>query len=234
MKLFVVSDVHYDIAGPKALTRVVTDSKALDYDALVCLGDIHNEERGLARFLESFKHVDSKYYVWGNHCLWATAGNEPRLVELARAAGWRTMDPGLPYQVVDEALLFRLYYRPQPSWQAWHGNDLRYTNDHQWFDVERFVQHTETPIPGPVNVKWSASHMQPTAKLPNEYEPHCMYVNPDIDAVLRAAGSPLHLFGHTHQRLDKTLDGVRYVNRSATTRDYGLVMKTESFLVDQT
>ncbi|MFH1567359.1 MAG: metallophosphoesterase [Gemmatimonadota bacterium] len=37
--------------------------------------------------------------------------------------------------------------------------------------------------------------------------------SPRIEAQLRAAGSRLHVFGHSHIRVDETLDGVRYVQQ---------------------
>jgi hypothetical protein len=40
-----------------------------------------------------------------------------------------------------------------------------------------------------------------------------MFYNPSIDYALGLHGNPLHLFGHTHETLDWTLAGVRYVNR---------------------
>ncbi|HKZ58756.1 MAG TPA: hypothetical protein VJ547_02755 [Candidatus Thermoplasmatota archaeon] len=58
-----------------------------------------------------------------------------------------------------------------------------------------------------------------------------MFYNPDIDRVLRAHGSPAHLYGHTHEPVDTTVDGVRYVNAPVgyecprgTLQDFGIVV----------
>jgi len=37
--------------------------------------------------------------------------------------------------------------------------------------------------------------------------------SPLIESQLRALGSELHLFGHSHIRWDETIDGVRYLQR---------------------
>ncbi|HEX9710578.1 MAG TPA: hypothetical protein VGB42_11520 [Candidatus Thermoplasmatota archaeon] len=108
-------------------------------------------------------------------------------------------------------LLFDLFYRPGMT-----DAQIAYTVDNEYMEVrsrEYRLGDGDLATRGPP-VRFSVSHMAPNVQVPTKYrtrEP--MFYNTDIDRVLRAHGSRVHRFGHTHEWADAVVDGVRYVNR---------------------
>jgi predicted phosphodiesterase len=219
MRVLLLSDPHYDFHARTSRASFLQDLRA-EPDAIVVAGDVANSvppaEAFFALFNDRLPNA-RRYYVLGNHCAWIgphareNPAGQPCLHEIARRHGFQTTGEKENWRVVDGVLLFDLFYKPGMS-----DEQVRYTVDNDYFEVrdrELSVDASKLKVPEG-GVRFSVSHLSPNVAIPTAYrtrEP--MFYNPDIDAVLRAHGSPVHLFGHTHEPADVVVSGVRYVNR---------------------
>ncbi len=219
MRLFVIADPHIDFLSANILPLLSQMVDAEKPDALLCTGDISNTPEPLQAFLRSFTQLIPKYLLWGNHDLWAYKGDATSFQQEAQEAGWICPNSRLPYQVIDDILFVNLFYTPQSAW-GWDGNDPNYSSDHRFFDVTQRTRPEVPLLPNPPNVRFSTSHMKPRSDLPSAYPPQYLFVNPTIDAIVRAHHSPLHIFGHTHEPLQEKREGVTYINHSFVDLDY--------------
>jgi hypothetical protein len=109
---------------------------------------------------------------------------------------------------VDDVLLFSLEYEEDLT-----DEEIEYTVDKTYFPVHEHCRSMPSPVIWRP-VRFSVSHLAPYWDLPTRHaERSRMYYNRDINGVLRAFQSSIHVFGHTHETLDHTVAGVRYVNR---------------------
>lgn len=218
MRVLLLSDPHYDFHHRESRAFFLQDLPQPP-DAIVVAGDVantaHMAEAFFALFDGRFASAE-RYFVLGNHCAWigpharSNHGREPCVHAIARSHGFLTTGEDELWRVEKGVLLFDLFYP--------HGmtaTQIAYTVDDDYFDVrsrQAFVDDPLARAPCP-RVRFSVSHLAPNTGLPTQYstrEP--MFYNPDIDRVLRAHGSPVHMFGHTHEAVDTILEGVRYVN----------------------
>ncbi len=218
MRVLLLSDPHYDFHHRESRAFFLQDLPESP-DAIVVAGDVSNSAHRAEEFFSLFDGrfaSAERYFVLGNHCAWIgphawfNPGREPCLHEIARRFGFQTTGERDLWCVVNGVLLFDLFYRP-----AMTAAQIAYTVDNDYFDVRSRQAPVEDALTGgvPPRVRFSVSHLAPNTSLPTQYatrEP--MFYNPDIDRVLRAHGSPVHLFGHTHEAVDTVVEGVRYVN----------------------
>lgn len=209
MRVLALSDPHMDFAtaAKRALFR-----QQVDCDFVVVTGDVANDPQTAQRFFDCLAHVNApKMIVPGNHDEWwgAKAFKRPRgptFQELCEEHDYICPDPSLPYEVVEGFLLFNLHYNPALTYQ-----EEVETNDRRFFHVKDFT--APLPVKDLPPFHFSVSHMVLNTRLPTTYPSRSlMFYNPDIDKVIRANRSPVHFFGHSHESLDVTLEGVRYVN----------------------
>jgi len=237
MRVLLLSDPHYDFHHGESRAFFLQDLPVTP-DAIVVAGDVSNSAHMAEAFFCLFDGrfpSAERYYVLGNHCAWigpharSNEGGEPCVHEIARRHGFQTTGERELWRVVDGVLLFDLFYRPLMT-----PAQIAYTVDNDYFDVRSRQASVDDALAraAPPRVRFSVSHLAPNTSLPTQYatrEP--MFYNPDIDRVLRAHGSPAHLYGHTHEPVDTTVDGVRYVNAPVgyecprgTLQDFGIVV----------
>lgn len=241
LRILHVSDPHYDF-DPSGVRDVVQSTiHNQDFDAVACTGDIANNEADCAEFLGWFSDVKvPKYLVPGNHDLWWTRKPRTTLNTTvhdgfgghAQRNGWKTPRPDALWDVVDNVLLFNVFYTPEPAWDSLPriayergqgGNDLTYSADHR--HIYRFEELVRRDIPEPEKsrpVNFSLSHLSPSDAIPSRYAPQVCFVNNQILRIAQAFASPLHLYGHTHEPQDTTVFGTRVVNCSWMDADYRL------------
>jgi 3',5'-cyclic AMP phosphodiesterase CpdA len=218
MRVLLLSDPHYDFHHGESRAFFL-QALPQEPDAIVVAGDVSNTAHMAEEFFSLFNgrfESAKRYYVLGNHCAWigpharTNLGGEPCVHEIARRHGFHTTGENELWRVMDGVLLFDLFYRPGMT-----ADQIAYTVDDEYMDVrarqasvDAALDQAERPA-----VTFSVSHLSPNTRLPTQYktrEP--MFYNEDIDRVLRAHASPVHFFGHTHERVDTMLDGVRYLN----------------------
>lgn len=212
MKILLISDPHIDFA--------TTDKKRFflqpleDVDMIVCTGDVANDPWDFRQFLDWFSMYNvPKYIVPGNHDLWWARTYKTWNYMVGQVSGgWICPPPDKLYSIVDDVLLINFWYWKY-DWPE--GVDAGNYRDFQELDVDALTVKSDREL-GDLSdltpTKLSVSHMSPRLDVPSAYKPNFLFVNPIIDKVVRAHHSKLHLFGHTHERVDKVLDGVRYVN----------------------
>ncbi len=229
MKILLITDPHVDFGILNKKTMCVLATK-LDFDIVVCTGDVSNDEQNLTDFLHWFDFVDKpKYIVPGNHDLWAMKTHQ-RFYDVVTAAGWKTVAPDKWFEVIDGMLFFNLYYQYYQS-----TNGIYYTNDAEMFNVGKHILEThvlnellDAPVTEPVKIAFS--HVMPHMYIPSKFKPHFLYVNPHVGFVSRKYGATTHLFGHTHEQADQVIDGVRYINRPIGYHDFPETMFTPAVL----
>lgn len=219
MRVLSLSDPHYDFHRRDSRGFFLQDLHP-EPDAIVIAGDVANTAPAADDFFALFDGrfpEASRFYVLGNHCAWigpharVNPGGDPCVHAIASAHGFKTNEEVGGWRVDGGVLLFDLFYRSGMT-----AKQIDYTVDNDYFDVrtrEMAVEDNDLPS-APAPVLFSVSHLAPNTSLPTSYpnrEP--MFYNPDIDRVLRAFGSRLHFFGHTHEAVDVVLNGVRYVNQ---------------------
>ena len=232
MRVFGVSDVHVDYQAN--LDWVAALSKQ-DYqqDAVLVAGDLSHDmaltQRCLALLQERFADV---LFVCGNHDLWVKRRDPIDSLEK-----FHLLQKTLQAQGVAQQPL----YRPQVSLvplQSWYDYsfgepDTKLRN--LWMDYRRcrWPQHWE---PADVAAQFRQMNPQPNLRpqvpcitlshfmprmdlLPPVAVEHFGFLLPilgsqALDQELRLHQPQIHLYGHSHVNVDKTIDGVRYVNNA--------------------
>lgn len=223
MRILLLSDPHYDFIQPSGGKRWLL-GKVPKIDLLVVAGDVANYAWAADDFFRVMSVLPCPKVVCpGNHDAgysketaysdgYGTQIGKPdtSFFDIAKNHGFITNDKNESYSIVSldgrRIMIFNLFYSPDVS-----EGEMNDTNDLISFDVNRLKK--QVPIPNqPQQVDFSVSHMCSRADTNPKYPRHGMFVNENIDALLRAHGSKLHFFGHTHQYFDGVIDGVRYVN----------------------
>lgn len=216
MEVLHIADPHVDFE-PKTTKKQISESiQNGGIDMVVCTGDISNSEMHTESFFSWFDKLDvPKYVVMGNHDYWAF--RDPMdFKRLAEDHGWKTMNPENHWEVVDDVLMFNMIYTPWPGIPA----DPYYTNDHHFFDISKrflLLKDVQMPPDGVSKVRFSMGHMSPSERIPSDFTPKLMYVNPLMLDVAKVYRSPVHFYGHVHENGDNVIDGIRCV--SVTTKD---------------
>ncbi|MFL6623909.1 MAG: metallophosphoesterase [Sulfurifustaceae bacterium] len=231
MRVFALSDVHIDY---DANARWLAGLSRVDYqdDVLILAGDISDNVALLASCFETVAHRFKKVlYVPGNHDLWVIRDNPRRssfdkfdlVRELALSFGL-SLTP-LRFDALDIVPLFGWY-------DYSFGMPSRELLD-IWADYRacvwpcdvagvaaRFAEENAAALQVRGGNIISCSHFLPRIDL----MPH--YIPPDkrilypvlgtsrLEAQLRALGSRIHVYGHSHVNRQVTIDGVRYINNA--------------------
>ncbi|MES2154415.1 MAG: metallophosphoesterase [bacterium] len=254
VRILHVSDPHYDFHPVEIREAVLSSIERADFDVVACTGDIANSENNCAEFLGWFSDVKApKFLTPGNHDLWwirkpATAErhagerNADGFWGHAARAGWLTPNPDKLWDVVQNVLMFNVFYTPNPAWdhippsrysRGRGGNDPMYSADcRQMFGFRDLFKDPGSPgkesLP---SVAWSMGHLSPSDMIPSFFPPQVCFVNNRIGELAKAHGSLLHLFGHTHEARDVEVGRLRCVNHSWVDAQYDVNLPREGLVV---
>lgn len=233
MRLFALSDVHIDYPDN---ARWVEDLSNEDYrdDVLILAGDLTEDSQLLAwclgQFATKFRQV---LFVPGNHDLWVRRDPETgcslqKFDNVCRIAA----DAGVsmrPYRHGDTLVVPLLgwydYSFGEPEedlFKIWM--DYRACNWPDGFDMQQVTAHflamNPWTLPEPAERVVTFSHFLPRIDLIPFFVPRAMRsLDPvlgsyGIERQLRALGSQLHVYGHSHINRRVVIDGVTYVNNA--------------------
>jgi len=233
MRVFALSDIHVDYP---VNARWVEDLSTFDYqdDLLILAGDVSDSLKRIEQCLKAFARRFSKVlFVPGNHELWVMrdpvetnslvkftdvctvaeqAGASMRAfhrgsLSVVPLLGWYDFSFGLPGEYLRSAWMDFIACRWPAGWEA--GDIAAYflgRND-----------CTRVPV-GRTTI--SFSHFLPRIDLMPSFIPaedRALYPvlgSARLDEQIRALGSTLHVYGHSHVNRRITIDGVTYVNNA--------------------
>lgn len=235
MRVFATADLHADFRANRDLVDDLSSTEYVD-DVLIAAGDIGHRMDLIAAVLEALRERFSRvFYVPGNHDLWVREGEGDsleRFGELLECCARTDIDTA-------PARIAALHVVPLFSWYepALDGGgevprrwaDRRHCRwpDHLSSPAEYFASLNEPYLraltdatTGQAGLTLTCSHFLPRRDLlpPDRFlrYPELPKVagSPRIERQLRQAGSDIHVFGHSHIRVDEIIDGVRYVQHS--------------------
>ncbi len=241
MRLFAVSDLHVDYEANAAWIEALSRQDYRD-DVLIVAGDLsHQQARLLGALSALAERFHAVLFVPGNHDLWVhsreTVSSLERHDQLAKAVeqlGVHTT----PFSHRDVTIVPLLSWydfsfgEPGPKLRkAWM--DFRRCRWPQDWDSASISDHFLSLNPHPDNVPTNVderafvtfSHFMPRADLlPDPAVMHSGYLLPilgswALDRQLRSydrhtTGHHHHVYGHSHVNVDRTINGVRYVNNA--------------------
>jgi predicted phosphodiesterase len=232
MRIFAISDLHVDFARNLEQVRSLSSTQYSN-DALILAGDVSHRleqvEVTLARLTACFSTV---FFTPGNHDLWAGDGTSldqlDALESLCTGLGVQTV----PTKVGDcwvvplygwyESVFAERLHAEAPAdrlldrWTDYHRCRWPQHLSDDDARCEHFARLNRWAPSGGEQVV-SFSHFLPRPELLPRVENLRFKELPRVagtqrlDDQLRAAGSVVHVFGHTHIPWDETIEGVRYV-----------------------
>ncbi|ABC35295.1 metallophosphoesterase [Burkholderia thailandensis] len=236
MRVFSISDLHVEYPENARWLDALPRYEHTR-DVLILAGDVATDlahiERAFGAFCARFEAV---VFVPGNHDLWlgprdtaATSIDKwHALRELAQRMGVR-VDPFHAHGVsVVPLLAWYDYSFGEPSdglLQVW-GDYRRcvWPQDMTPADVARHLEaHNREYLDIRNDIVISCSHFLPRADLMPSMAPAWVKALAPVmgswrlDRQIRALGSAIHVFGHSHLNQARTIDGVRYVNSALGT-----------------
>eukprot|EP00931_Biecheleriopsis_adriatica_P061450 TRINITY_DN3694_c0_g1_i1.p1 TRINITY_DN3694_c0_g1~~TRINITY_DN3694_c0_g1_i1.p1 ORF type:complete len:1450 (+),score=323.95 TRINITY_DN3694_c0_g1_i1:32-4381(+) len=229
-KVFVVPELFFDRGSNEAWAHGIHNTKFLD-DILILPGNVANSLRALERALKTLKNKFRRvFFIPGNQEMWITNVETDKYSD-SLCKLWAILDlcDQLGVDTCPAAISEGVYVVPLLSWynaefdvtdpfpdtQFQHDKYAKWPMDahHQ---VWRFMlalnrAHVEKPYHGTVI---TCSHFVPRSELPvsREYGGAKVSGCTELDDQLRDAKSTCHVYGHTHKRFTKELDGVVYIN----------------------
>lgn len=232
MRVFGVSDVHVDYQANMAWVAELSRQN-YQQDAVLVAGDLSHDlaltQRCLALFQERFADV---LFVCGNHDLWVKSKDPEDSIDK-----FHRLQTALRKQGVEQQALYRpsVSLVPLQSWYDYSFGEPESKLRSLWMDFRRcrwpnqwepaqVAEHFTSMNPEP-NIRPNIpcitfSHFMPRIDLlPPIAVKHFGFLLPilgsaGIDVALRKHEPQIHLYGHSHVNVDKTLDGVRYINNA--------------------
>jgi calcineurin-like phosphoesterase family protein len=225
MRLFATSDLHTDYKENFRWLQEISDSDYRD-DALVVAGDISDR---LEIIRDTLQLLRSKFryllYTPGNHELWVRGVEYDSIDKLQRVlqlcANLNVLTSPVRFDDFWVVPLFSWYdgvFDPaRPGWADFHfckwPDDTSSLPDYFLSLNEPHLKTYDAPV-------ITFSHFLPREDLlpPKEYLRidwlGSVSVCAALDSQIRQLGSILHVCGHTHTRVDREIDGVRYVQNA--------------------
>jgi predicted phosphodiesterase len=235
MRVFAVSDLHLDYAPNREWLEQLS-SHAYKDDVLVLAGDISDKlpllSSGFQTLAERFNTV---LYVPGNHDLWISRDGMRNSFEKFEAVRETAMHHGVrmtPFRHGDLAIVPMLgwydYSFGAPdgflkgAWADYRAcrwpegyDDAAITH----FFTERNPAASAPELEGARNII-TFSHFLPRIDLMPDHIPsrhrkiYPVLGSSILETQLRALGSSMHVYGHSHVNRHVTLDGVTYINNA--------------------
>jgi predicted phosphodiesterase len=233
MRVFALSDIHSDHEHNRRWVDTVslTEYRA---DVLILAGDVSDYLSQLQWTVEAFaKRFARVLFVPGNHDLWVarerTAASSLEKYQqvcaaVERAGAWLKIFQHEGLTVVP-LLGWYDYSFGQPSaqlldaWMDYHACRWpeAWTEQHI---TDHFVGLNPLPSVHPTDKVISFSHFLPRLDVMPHYIPqgkrlvYPVLGSSRLDTQLRAAGSTLHVYGHSHVNRRVDIDGVTYINNA--------------------
>lgn len=234
MRIFAISDLHLDYAANREWLQQLPLHEYND-DVLMLAGDVSDR---LTLLDEAFKALTKRFatvlYVPGNHDLWINRervhSSFEKLDAVAAAAGEYGVRTDI-FRDADLAIVPLLGWYDYSFGEAddylkaawadfracrWPGYDdvalTRFFTDRNPSSSSPSLQDAKQII--------TFSHFLPRIDLMPERIPHKhrkiypVLGTTVLDAQLRALGSRMHIYGHSHVNRRVTIDGVTYINNA--------------------
>lgn len=233
MRLFALSDIHVDYPDNARWVEGLSDADYRD-DVLILAGDL-TEDSGLlgwclASFAAKFRQV---LFVPGNHDLWVRR-SPAEMCSLRKFEQVMTVaaDSGVSTQPFHYGSTLVV---PLLSWYDYSFGVPDKDLSVLWMDfracrwpdgygpekvTEHFLGMNPKALPQAANRVVTFSHFLPRIDLIPVFVPLSMrHLDPvlgssGIERQLRALGSNLHVYGHSHINRRVRIDGVTYVNNA--------------------
>ena len=232
LRIFALSDIHTDHEDNR---RWVAQLSMSDYreDVLILAGDISDS---LARLEWTLTALATRFarvlYVPGNHDLWVHRDREAwnslekfqRVRQVVRDAGGSTEVFQRGEVTVLPMLGWYDYSFGQPSehlrqvWMDFHA--CRWPTDLPEHHIAAHFAALNTLPAAPTRTVITFSHFLPRIDvMPNYIPPDKRIIYPVLgssmlDVQLRAAGSNMHVYGHSHVNRQVCIDEVTYINNA--------------------
>jgi len=225
MRLFATSDLHTDYKENFRWLQEISDSDYVN-DALIVAGDISDRPeiiRDTLQLLRSkFRHL---LFTPGNHELWVRGVEYDSIEKLQRVlqlcANLNVITSPVRFDDFWVVPLFSWYdgvfESARLGWADFHfckwPSDATPLSDYFLRLNEPHLKTYDAPV-------ITFSHFLPREDLlpPKEYLRidwlGSVSVCAALDNQIRQLGSTLHVCGHTHTRVDREIDGVRYVQNA--------------------
>ena len=232
MRLFATSDLHTDYKENFRWLGEISDSDYRD-DALIVAGDISDRPeiiRDTLQLLNSkFRHL---LYTPGNHELWVRDQEYDSIEKLQSVlqlcADLNVSTAPVRFENLWVVPLFSWYdgvfepemYNEKPPRQAWADFHLCKWPVNAYPLPDYFLRMNESHLKTYDAPVITFSHFLPRSDLlpPKEYLRitwlGSVSVCAALDNQIRSLGSTVHVCGHTHTKVDRTIDGVRYVQNA--------------------
>jgi predicted phosphodiesterase len=233
MRVFAVSDIHVDYPSNLAWVESLSHSDYRD-DVLILAGDVTDSLPLLGRVFRILRQCfHAVLFVPGNHDLWVVR-DDPQLSSFDKLEQVRrtAQDHGIcmetfTHDSVSIVPLFSWYdysfgqptLELEQSWMDYRA--CRWPDGLAPNDVHRHLAGTtdldRTQL-APTVI--SFSHFLPRHDLIPSYIPaRLRYLDPvlgasSLDRQIRAVGSTLHVYGHSHVNRRVRLDGIDYINNA--------------------
>lgn len=232
MRVFAVSDIHYDYDSNRRWVEGLSKWECQD-DTLILAGDISHREGQLKHCLEQlcgrFRKV---LFIPGNHDLWVTEDEfEDSLQKLDQVEKWVREEGATtaPFTLGDLSIV------PLYSWYDFtFGQPASQLRD-AWMDFRlcRWPQEMNAESINEVLLGKnqerlalrnrqviSFSHFLPRIDVMPSYIPAKYRViypvlgSSLLDYQIRQIGSCIHVYGHSHVNTQVSIDGVEYINNA--------------------
>ena len=229
MRIFAISDLHADFAENWVALGQLSQ-QAYQNDVVLIAGDIADHlsiiSKTLSLFRARFRQV---FYIPGNHELWTRADDCNSLEKLKRILAI-CYDCGVSTR---PARAGELWVIPLLSWyeagfdenQSTGVKELEgWADDYfckwpSWIDsvADYFLRANSSSIKSYDRPVITFSHFLPRRDLLPKVSKLKFKGLPQVagcaalDEQIRAVNSVIHIFGHTHIRCDRVIDGIRYV-----------------------
>ena len=233
MRIFTVSDLHLD--HPENLTWSKNIS-LYDYqeDILILGGDILEQpelfEESMFEIAQKFKIA---FFVPGNHDLYLTPGERwdslekyERMMTVLQAIGFQLEATKLGELTIVPMLSWYDYSFGQPpeqllaNWPDFKG--LRWPDDLNQLDAitQYFLEKNKPFLAEKNETVISFSHFMPRVDLlPDSVGEGYRLMEPffgceGLEEQIRELNPDIHIYGHSHINLRKTVDGITYLNNA--------------------
>ena len=240
MTIYAISDLHADNRENRELIERVSTS---DYknDSLIIAGDISNNLKVIA---DTFALLSARFkqlfFVPGNHEFWVSEDEEDSLVKfdqilsLCQEMGIHTRP-----KIVEGAWIVPLFswyeraFYPAGDHEAkelegwgdfhlckWPGKSAGHSPQADFDPCTHFIGINESKIKPYDRPVISFTHFVPRLDLIPPQKLLFFKSLPlvsgsiKIEEMIRLIGSNVHVFGHTHINIDRSIDGVRYLQNA--------------------